>query len=140
MDRRLLAFCLGDGCITKRRVLQIRHCKKQKEYLEWKLQELNSIIKCYNIYNGIQNGFEYYEIYSSQSSTNTQKLQEIYDKLYLQHGKKYFSKDNNQDLIRKYNIRSIPTLIFLNEDQEYNRLVGNQSYATINKIINYDTI
>lgn len=49
-------------------------------------------------------------------------------------------EDNNQDLIRKYNIRSIPTLIFLNEAQEYNRLVGNQSYATINKIINYDTI
>ena len=49
-------------------------------------------------------------------------------------------EDNNQDLIKKYNIRSIPTLIFLNEDQEYNRLVGNQSYATINKIINYDTI
>ena len=49
-------------------------------------------------------------------------------------------EDNNQDLIRKYNIRSIPTLIFLNEDQEYNRLVGNQSYATINKIINNDTI
>ena len=49
-------------------------------------------------------------------------------------------KDNNQNLIRKYNIRSIPTLIFLNENQEYNRLVGNQSYATINKIINYDTI
>ena len=49
-------------------------------------------------------------------------------------------ENNNQDLIRKYNIRSIPTLIFLNEDKEYNRLVGNQSYATINKIINYDTI
>lgn len=49
-------------------------------------------------------------------------------------------EDNNQDLIRKYNIKSIPTLIFLNEDQEYNRLVGNQSYVTINKIINYDTI
>lgn len=49
-------------------------------------------------------------------------------------------ENNNYDLIRKYNIRSIPTLIFLNEDQEYNRLVGNQSYATINKIINYDTI
>ena len=49
-------------------------------------------------------------------------------------------EDNNQDLIRKYNIRSIPTLIFLNEDQEYNRLVGNQSYITINKIINHDTI
>ena len=49
-------------------------------------------------------------------------------------------EDNNQDLIRKYNIRSIPTLIFLNEDKEYNRFVGNQSYATINKIINYDTI
>ena len=49
-------------------------------------------------------------------------------------------EDNNQDLIKKYNIRSIPTLIFLNEDKEYNRLVGNQSYATINKIINYDTI
>ena len=49
-------------------------------------------------------------------------------------------EDNNQDLIRKYNIINIPTLIFLNEDQEYNRLVGNQSYATINKIINYDTI
>ena len=49
-------------------------------------------------------------------------------------------EDNNQDLIRKYNIRSIPTLIFLNEDQEYNRLVGNQSYATINKIINHGTI
>lgn len=49
-------------------------------------------------------------------------------------------EDNNQDLIRKYNIRSIPTLIFLSEDQEYNRLVGNQSYAIINKIINHDTI
>ena len=49
-------------------------------------------------------------------------------------------EDNNQDLIRKYNIRSIPTIIFLNEDKEYNRLVGNQSYAIINKIINYDTI
>lgn len=49
-------------------------------------------------------------------------------------------EDNNQDLIRKYNIRSIPTIIFLNEDKEYNRLIGNQSYATINKIINYDTI
>ena len=49
-------------------------------------------------------------------------------------------EDNNRDLIRKYNIRSIPTIIFLNEDKEYNRLVGNQSYATINKIINYDTI
>ena len=49
-------------------------------------------------------------------------------------------EDNNQDLIRKYNIRNIPTLIFLNEDKEYNRLIGNQPYATINKIINYDTI
>lgn len=49
-------------------------------------------------------------------------------------------EDSNQDLIRKYNIRSIPTLIFLNEDKEYNRLIGNQPYATINKIINYDTI
>lgn len=49
-------------------------------------------------------------------------------------------EDNNQDLIRKYNIRSIPTIIFLNENKEYNRLIGNQSYATINKIINYDTI
>ena len=49
-------------------------------------------------------------------------------------------EDNSQDLIRKYNIRSIPTLIFLNENKEYNRLVGNQSYTTINKIINYDTI
>ena len=49
-------------------------------------------------------------------------------------------EDNNQDLIRKYNIRSIPTIIFLNEDKEYNRLIGNQSYTTINKIINYDTI
>ena len=49
-------------------------------------------------------------------------------------------EDNSQDLIRKYNIRSIPTLIFLNKDKEYNRLVGNQSYVTINKIINYDTI
>ena len=49
-------------------------------------------------------------------------------------------EDNSQDLIRKYNIRSIPTLIFLNENKEYNRLVGNQSYATINKIINHDTI
>ena len=93
MNKKLLAFCLGDGCITKRKVLQIRHCKEQKEYLEWKLQELNPIIKCYNIHNGIQNGFEYSEIYSSQSLIETQKLQEIYNKLYLQHGKKYFSKE-----------------------------------------------
>ena len=49
-------------------------------------------------------------------------------------------EDNSQDLISKYNIRSIRTIIFLNENKEYNRLIGNQSYATINKIINYDTI
>ena len=82
------------------------------------------------------------------ATNNKFKLNEIKsifneDKLYTLKEKGInidIEEDNNQDLIRKYNIRSIPTIIFLNEDKEYNRLVGNQSYATINKIINYDTI
>ena len=82
--------------------------------------------------------------FESDSCTQCKYLYIILERIYKE--KKIdiknidIEEDNNQDLIRKYNIKSIPTIIFLNEDKEYNRLVGNQSYATINKIINYDTI
>lgn len=45
-------------------------------------------------------------------------------------------EDESQELVRKYNVRSLPTMIFFKEDQEYNRLLGNQPYINIINIIN----
>lgn len=45
-------------------------------------------------------------------------------------------EDESQELMRRYNIRSLPTMIFLKEGQEYNRLLGNQPYSNIINIIN----
>ena len=93
MDKKLLAFCLGDGCITNRHVLQLRHCSQQKEYLEWKHSELSKIIKCSEIKDGNQNGYPYSAFYTSEAKDQKVKLEEIYNKLYQYKGYKYFSKE-----------------------------------------------
>lgn len=43
--------------------------------------------------------------------------------------------DDNPDLAQKYNVRSIPTLVFVNEDSEVFRMTGNQPKATLVKKI-----
>lgn len=48
--------------------------------------------------------------------------------------------DENQELAVKYNVRSVPTLIFLKDDQEVGRIVGARSsivlHAEVEKFIN----
>lgn len=41
MNKILLACCLGDGYLSPRGTLLIRHCDKQKEYLEYKAELFN---------------------------------------------------------------------------------------------------
>lgn len=44
---------------------------------------------------------------------------------------------NKQDLVEKYNIRSLPTLIFINEEnEELERIVGTVTINKIQSIIN----
>ena len=38
----LIGMLLGDGTISNNFVYKISHCEKQKEYLEWKINKLNS--------------------------------------------------------------------------------------------------
>ncbi len=43
--------------------------------------------------------------------------------------------EENDDLVTKYNIRTVPTLIFLNDDNaEVNRLVGNVPKSKIDEV------
>ena len=44
MNKKLLAFSLGDGSIDKRYVLRNRHCEQQEEYLSWKHNEISKEI------------------------------------------------------------------------------------------------
>ena len=37
----LIAMLLGDGTISNNNVFKISHCKEQKDYLEWKIKQLN---------------------------------------------------------------------------------------------------
>ena len=43
----LIALLLGDGTISNNFVFKIAHCEEQKDYLEWKIKQLNN--------NGIRN-------------------------------------------------------------------------------------
>lgn len=38
----LIALLLGDGTISNNFVFKIAHCEKQKDYLEWKIKQMNS--------------------------------------------------------------------------------------------------
>jgi len=44
--------------------------------------------------------------------------------------------DNEPELTQKYNIRGIPTLIFLKDGEEASKVSGNQSKAKITEMIN----
>lgn len=49
----LIALLLGDGTICNNNVFKIAHCEAQKDYLEWKVKQLND--------NGIRNsGIKFY--------------------------------------------------------------------------------
>lgn len=37
----LIAMLLGDGTISNNNVFKIAHCEEQKDYLEWKIKQLN---------------------------------------------------------------------------------------------------
>lgn len=37
----LIALLLGDGTISNNNVFKLAHCAKQKDYLEWKIKQLN---------------------------------------------------------------------------------------------------
>lgn len=38
----LIALLLGDGTISNNNVFKIAHCEQQKDYLEWKVKQLNN--------------------------------------------------------------------------------------------------
>lgn len=39
----LIAFLLGDGTISNNNVFKLSHCKEQRDYLEWKIKQLNDV-------------------------------------------------------------------------------------------------
>lgn len=39
----LIALLLGDGTICSNNVFKLAHCKQQKDYLEWKIKQLNNL-------------------------------------------------------------------------------------------------
>ena len=54
----VLAMALGDGNINSRGYLQIRHCLKQREYLEWKQQLLRQAgINTTDVYDVNNHGY-----------------------------------------------------------------------------------
>jgi len=93
MNVKLLAFCIGDGNIGKNNYLKIRHCKKQKEYLEWKKSELSSEIPCSNITVINNNGYIAYDLHTKTNKSNEVELKEIKEKLYSNNNRKYFSDE-----------------------------------------------
>ena len=58
-----IAMSLGDGTINSNGYLAMRHCLVQKEYIEWKQKQLNSVgirtTDCYYVDNG---GYGSYEL------------------------------------------------------------------------------
>lgn len=93
MNKKLLAFSLGDGSVDKRYILWNRQCKEQEDYLIWKHTEIEKEIPCSCVKQGIQNGFQYSAFYTKTNKTNQNDLKEIREKLYDIHGVKYFSKE-----------------------------------------------
>lgn len=91
LNKKTLAYCLGDGHVGKNGNFSLKHCKEQKEYIEWKSQYFNKK-----------------PIYSKDSSTYQFSCgifnrkyggEEIRKKLYGVLGHKFLSKEivNNID-------------------------------------------
>ena len=38
----LIALLLGDGTISNNNVFKLSHCEKQRDYLEWKIEQLKN--------------------------------------------------------------------------------------------------
>ena len=93
MNVKLLAFCLGDGSIDNRYRLFIRHCTAQKEYIEWKQNEINSIIPCSKVTYVNNSGYGSYSVHTNNNICNIRELKDIRDKLYSKDNKKFFSKE-----------------------------------------------
>ena len=47
----------------------------------------------------------------------------------------YFDIEENEDLCDKYEVRNVPTLVFLNEDNVIGKEVGAKSPAQLNDLI-----
>lgn len=62
----LIALLLGDGTISNNNVFKIAHCAKQKDYLEWKIKQLNEAairnngLKSYTKTKGFNTGVTVY--------------------------------------------------------------------------------
>ena len=62
----LIALLLGDGTISNNNVFKLSHCKEQRDYLEWKIEQLkeaglrNNGLKEYVIVNGYNIGKKVY--------------------------------------------------------------------------------
>ena len=94
MNKQVLAFCLGDGHLSKKGTLQIMHCVQQKEYIDYKATFFNKSPKfkdnhghpSYILEKGIFNA--------------PYNAKEIRKKLYGPLGHKYLSKEivNEMDL------------------------------------------
>lgn len=89
MNKKLLAYCLGDGHLSSDGTLEILHCAKQKEYLEYKA-------KLFNAENKIQyknnNGYDSYR-FRKGTFNNRDQGREVRKKLYGVMGHKFFSKE-----------------------------------------------
>lgn len=92
MDKKILAFSLGDGHLNKYGKLSLVHCSKQKEYLDWKESIIGSNDGITYFEN---NGYDAYRFYKSFKNEGKQ----VYKKLYGVMNKKYFSEEivNNMD-------------------------------------------
>lgn len=74
---------LGDGYLhNKNGLLSIRHCLKQKDYLEWKRSLLSPSIKCTELYRVDNNGYGAYEL-----RTKSYKFIKLYRKILYKKGK-----------------------------------------------------
>lgn len=84
MNKKLLAFCLGDGHVRPYGELDIRHSIKQKEYIDWKYQQLKEY--CTDL---LPREKDNYIVFNTR---RLKSLEEIHKKLYGVLNKKYFSE------------------------------------------------
>lgn len=73
----IIGMSLGDGYINPNGYLSMRHCIKQKEYIEWKKSKLNSMgINTTEVYEVKNNGYGVYEL-----RTYNNKYMKLYRKI-----------------------------------------------------------
>lgn len=89
MNKKLLAFSLGDGHVRPNGELDIKHCLEQKEYCLWKYEQLREY--CTN--NPPREKSQGQYDYITFNTRHLDSLKEIRKKLYGVLGKKYFSKE-----------------------------------------------